>query len=549
LWWLAKRKIIVFSLFCGLWLALAYPPLPFAFLLFTGFLPFFALIEYRYYSGQISTLRLWLTFYLAFLVWNLFTCYWLMLTALSVGDSQEAVLAFSAGLLASVANAFLQTLPLMLYAYLRKRNANRFLALAGFIFFWLSFEYLHFNWDLSWAWITLGHAFTFYPTYIQFIEFTGVLGISFWTLLINALLWLGITRQRKAKAFILAGCLSLIFPLLIAPLIMHPQRKVFQKSGQLKVRIVQPNIDPYEKFNRLSDEAQITSFIEQIQSAPLKGIDLVVLPETALPFYLEEGAALQRSLLWPLLELCAKEGCSILTGAVAVRYFQDCQNIPASARIFKDPSGNSYCFETYNAATALYAGSPGLIYKKAKLVPFTERTPFLEHLSFLKGWEIDLGGAMGSFGYPDSIFSLALHNNVLAAPVICYESQFGDYVRQLFLKGAQLGCIITNDGWFGNSSGYIQHAYLATLRAIENRREFARCANTGMSLFVDNKGYIHQRLGWWEKGILDRTINLYQEKTFYMIYGDYIGRISLVLSILIFVIAMIAPPIRKVSLG
>lgn len=460
-----------------------------------------------------------------------------MFTAFSVGDDQEAILAFMAGLLASVANAFLQTLPLMLYAYLRKRNTNRFWALAGFIFFWLSFEYLHFNWDLSWSWITLGHAFTFYPTYIQFIEFTGVLGISFWVLLVNALLWLGIIRERNVKAFTLAGCFSLIFPLLIAPIIMNPERKVFEKSGELKVRIIQPNIDPYEKFNHLSDEAQINSLVEQIKSAPLNGVKLVVLPETALPFYLEEGYVMHHSLMEPLLELCAKEDCSILTGAVAMRHFQDCGNAPASARTFEDQSGNKYCFETYNAATALYKGSPGLIYKKAKLVPFTERTPFLEQLSFLKGWEIDLGGGMGSFGYPDSIFSLPLHNRVLAAPVICYESQFGDYVRQLFLKGAELGCIITNDGWFGNSSGYIQHAYLSTLRAIENRREFARCANTGMSLFVDSKGNIEQKIGWWKKGILDRTMNLYQERTFYMTYGDYIGRISLGLSIIIFFIS------------
>ncbi|MCS6904988.1 MAG: apolipoprotein N-acyltransferase [Bacteroidia bacterium] len=543
LWWLVNRNIFLFSFLVGTWLAIAYPPFPLAFLIFTGFIPLFALVEYRYYPRQISFRRLWLTFYLTFLFWNFFTCYWLMLTALWVGDLQEAILAFAAGLVANIANALLQTLPLLLYTFVRQSTTSLFASFT-FIFFWLGFEYLHFNWELSWSWLTLGHAFTFYPIYIQFVEFTGVLGVSLLVLLINVLLWQGIVRQRGQQLYWIVAWVLLLVPLVLSPILTNPRRQVFQKVGTIKVRIVQPNIDPYAKFNQLSDEAQVYSFIEQMKSKSLEGVDLVILPETALPFYLEEGYAMQHSLVYPLLELCARQKCSILTGAVALRFYNHCDSIPASAKVYLDASGKKYCYETYNAATTIFAGSPGIIYKKAKLVPFTERTPFLEEIFLLKGWEIDLGGGFGSFGYPDSIFSLALHNGVQVAPVICYESQFGDYVRHLFLKGAQLGCIITNDGWFGNSSGYIQHAYLATLRAIENRREFARCANTGMSLFVDSKGYVYQKLGWWKKGVIDRELNLYQTKTFYMTHGDYIGKYSVIIAIVLLLSVFVRSKLR-----
>ncbi|MCS7085950.1 MAG: apolipoprotein N-acyltransferase, partial [Bacteroidia bacterium] len=122
--------------------------------------------------------------------------------------------------------------------------------------------------------------------------------------------------------------------------------------------------------------------------------------------------------------------------------------------------------------------------------------------------------------------------------------EFGELAASVVQKGAQLLCVITNDGWFGESSGHIQHAHLASLRCIETRRDLARCANTGISLFGDCYGnYFPERLGWWKEGTIDRKLNLYDRQTFFMRYGDWPGRWMLACALLVAFIAVL--PRRK----
>ena len=119
------------------------------------------------------------------------------------------------------------------------------------------------------------------------------------------------------------------------------------------------------------------------------------------------------------------------------------------------------------------------------------------------------------------------------APVICYESIFGEYVTGYVQKGAELIFIITNDGWWKNTPGYKQHMSFARLRAIETRRSIARSANTGISCFINQRGDVSQPTGWWVDAAIKGTINANDEITFYVKYGDYIARISLFVSALL----------------
>jgi apolipoprotein N-acyltransferase len=196
-------------------------------------------------------------------------------------------------------------------------------------------------------------------------------------------------------------------------------------------------------------------------------------------------------------------------------------------------------YSDYCNSAVILGSSKMRTYQKSLLVPMVERVPFLDYLTFLKDKNIDIGGGFGSFGKADSIFNLYTRQDVPIGVMICYESTFPDYVRQYTLKGAQALSIITNDGWWQQSSGYIQHAGLAVLRAIENRREIMRSANTGTSLFVDVYGMRHQDTEWWKEAVIDRKINLYTEKTFYVLHGEYLAIIFLFLTAGIWIYAML----------
>jgi apolipoprotein N-acyltransferase len=201
------------------------------------------------------------------------------------------------------------------------------------------------------------------------------------------------------------------------------------------------------------------------------------------------------------------------------------ERIQASTRTVLEGK-DTISYDIFNGA--IVVNSPvHEVYHKGKLVPFTERAPFL---SLLGEQEIDLGGGVGGFGLPDSTFPLTLHTGVKINPMICYESQFGEYAGGQVRQGAQLSAIISNDVWFGPTSGYIQHAYFSVLRAIETRRDIARSANTGMSLFCTSMGHTSDHLTWWKRGTIDKKLNLYTYQTFYVQYGDFIGRIVLCLS-------------------
>ncbi|MFM7054941.1 MAG: apolipoprotein N-acyltransferase, partial [Bacteroidota bacterium] len=184
-------------------------------------------------------------------------------------------------------------------------------------------------------------------------------------------------------------------------------------------------------------------------------------------------------------------------------------------------------YDSYN--TALNYGCDSTIQKhhKSKLVPGVEKMPFPAVFSHLEALAIDLGGMTGSLGVQDfpSVFTGC--DGLKIAPVICYESIYGDFLSYSVRQGAGLIFIITNDGWWDDTPGYRQHQAYARLRAIEFRRSIARSANTGISCFIDQRGNVHQATSWWVPTAIRQKINYNSELTFYARYGDFLGTLSL----------------------
>jgi apolipoprotein N-acyltransferase len=158
----------------------------------------------------------------------------------------------------------------------------------------------------------------------------------------------------------------------------------------------------------------------------------------------------------------------------------------------------------------------------------------------------DLGGTGSGYGvqHKRQVFTNQVTGTVIA-PVICYESVFGEFVARYVANGADIITIITNDGWWGNSQGYHQHLGFASLRAIETRRSVARAANTGISALINQRGDITGQTEWWEKDTLRGTLTKGTRSTLYVIHGDYLYRLALIYTIIISILTFIAAPIRR----
>jgi len=194
--------------------------------------------------------------------------------------------------------------------------------------------------------------------------------------------------------------------------------------------------------------------------------------------------------------------------------------------------------EFYNAS-CLYNKDTVELYRKCKLVPGVEKMPYPKIFGFLENLAIDLGGTCGSLGIDSKqrAFLATTKQGIIRVGVpICYESIFGELFSQFVKNGAQLMGVITNDAWWGNTSGYKQHFEMSRLRAIETRRYVLRAANTGISGFIDPLGNTSQKTKYNTRTAISQTIYPNNEITFYTKHGDYLARIMLAVAALIVVV-------------
>jgi apolipoprotein N-acyltransferase len=162
------------------------------------------------------------------------------------------------------------------------------------------------------------------------------------------------------------------------------------------------------------------------------------------------------------------------------------------------------------------------------LVVGVENLPYKQILEPILGnLLLDFGGTIMSRATQTNRTVFTTNNNNKIAPIICYESMYGEYINEYVRNGAQFLAIITNDGWWNNSPGHKQLLSYSKIRAIESRRDIARCANTGISAVINKRGDVLETIGYNESGVINSSINLSNQITFYVKYGDYIYRIAL----------------------
>jgi apolipoprotein N-acyltransferase len=516
-----RLKLFLLSLLSALLLTAAWPDWGQTPLLFVAFIPLLWVQHIVSNDNRLRARHLFMYAYITFLIWNIACTWWVW-----YASPEGAMMAF-------LANALLMAFVFLIYHKVKRILPERF-STFSFIFIWISFEFLHLDWDLSWPWLTLGNAFGANPNWIQWYEYTGVFGGSAWVLLVNVLLFELIihrnTLLRPVKLrsiYIGTVCLILLLPILFSFLIYSNFDLQANNCKPIDVVVVQPNIDPYEKFNGHFDE-QLDKMVLLAASKTDAATDYVVLPETAIPRTMEEYDLRHSPSIIRFAQFSDSfPKLQFITGATTIKTYASGQKPSSTARTDKQ-SGIKY--DVCNSAIVLNASRNFPIYHKSKLVPGVEKMPFPWLLGFLEDYAINMGGSTGSLGM-QSERTVFKSENGKVAPVICYESIYGEYVGEYIHNGADYIFIITNDGWWQNTPGYRQHLLYGRLRTIETRKSIARSANTGISCFINQLGEIEQPQAWWTESAIRQKMYSKTGQTFYTRHGDYIARAFLWISL------------------
>jgi len=464
----------------------------------------------KYFQDFFSKKRIsiWLFWAFFLFAWNVMATWWVRITG--------------ALWVISTANTLVMLVPVGIWLVLRKKIASKYESLF-FVFLWLSFEFLHHRWQLTWVWLTLGNLFLYQNSWVQWYEYTGVLGGSLWILLTNILIFRFF--QNKNIANFVSVSFAVFLPIMISYAILWQYKP--EPKGTLEVLLVQPNINPFtEKF---SDTPHFIPFKEQTKilldlskQFITAQTDLIVFPETAFDENFDERIVPKYENIKRLDSFQKKYAVPVIFGA-STRTFTATKTAPTSQY-----AENVHAFyEDFNAAY-LKKGDTLQFYKKIILVPGVETIPFPKYTIFLKDFISDIGASffLLGVGKEQTIFHV---KNARIAPIICYESMYGEFVGEFVKKGANLLCTLTNDGWLGDTDWQQHHLYLGALRSIETRREMLHCSNMGASAVISAKGEILKEIPYNQRTALrfERVI-LQNEITFYTLYGDYIGRTALI---------------------
>jgi len=513
-----KFHLLLLALASGLLLSLAWPANGFPGLLFVALIPLLFIEDHvsahrdRFHSFSVLGYA-----YLTFFIFNLLTTWWIKNSTL-FGATMAVTL-----------NAFFMALTMHIY-HLSKRivyGPGRGHLLL--VFYWITWEYLHLDWDLSWSWLNLGNGFASAPKWVQWYEFTGAFGGTAWVLLVNILIY-KVIRELRYREFgprqpWILGSLAVLLIGLPLAWSYHRYHTWEERGSPVEVVVSQPNIDPYtEQYDISVDEAVFRNLrlADQVMDST---VDYLVCPESTLQENIWEGQieqTLSARLIRSYMEV--HPGLRVVVGASTFKRYLDGEALSHTVRWHK---GQQFWYDAFNTALYFEQGREVETYHKSVLVPGVEKMPFRKYLSFMEKFAIDLGGTVGSIA-PDPVRKVVrpLDGSPAIATAICYESAYGEFFSRFVRNGAALVFIITNDGWWGDTPGHRQHLAFASLRAIENRRCIARSANTGISAFINQRGEILQATRYWEPAVIRGTMHASDRKTYYSVQGDYIARVS-----------------------
>jgi apolipoprotein N-acyltransferase len=480
----------------ALLMSLAYPPLPFGFVIYFALVPLIFALEDKGLSDAFKI------GYLFGLVSNSLLLFWIGWATVPGAIAALVLLCLYTALLT------------WFYALVQKRWGKGSLFFLPFL--WVAMEYMRSLTEISFPWLNLAYTQTYYLNLIQYASFTGNYAVSFWIVCLNLIIYLIIKHKKRIGLAISIFAILIILPYIYGWHEFRVTRSVISETiekDNVKIALLQGNIEPKVKWDQRFLDYNIQTFIDMSKEAAKEDVDLILWPETAAPCYLASESLYMDK----------------------VQKTTDSLNIPLLV------GTNDYEFT--KEARVLYYNSVFLfkpkgrypeIYNKIHLVPFSEKIPYDEKLHISD--KVQLGQSDFSSGKSLTIFHIPKGR---FATLICFESVYPALVRSFVKSGADFLLNITNDGWFGKTHGPFQHAQIAVFRAIENRISIARCANTGVSMFIDPFGRVSGATKIFVRTTVIDQIPLKLKDTFYTKHGDWFAQGCLLVSFFLILASVI----------
>jgi apolipoprotein N-acyltransferase len=530
-----KYKLVTLSVTGGFLSGLAWAEWCSGLILLIAFVPFFMIENWLFENPRKFTRNAFIIYIMPGLV---------IFSMMGMGWMKEASLTGAVCVILGLALLMAIT---MWLAHRVRVKAGSIAGCAAMIAFWLTYEFLSLNINIISPWINLGNGLAKDIMFIQWYEVTGTAGGSLWILLSNLLLTSYIVNRLAGKNR--SRVLFLIWlAIVLIPSIVSVNRYFTIKPSGItpsEVTIIQPNTDPYTQKFVIPFEDQLKRVIAMAGTSADKNTDWIITPETTVDDPVNLDNLPEDRYIIMIKKLAATyPGAAVVTGLVSYKVYPGQASPPTRSARLTDSSGVYY--DHFNSAFKIDTGRIIEVYHKSKLVPGVEMQFSNGPGRLITRILPYLGGTKWGYGMQDE--RTCFHHNSLPmkiAPIICYESVFGSYVTGYVKNGAEALFIITNDGWWKNTNGYKHHLYYASLRAIETRRPVARAANTGISCLIDIRGRRTAESEWWTPAIVKGEIIPDTRITPYVKYGDYLLKISVVVSIIIILAVYVLKPARK----
>jgi len=371
-------------------------------------------------------------------------------------------------------------------------------ALCASPFLWVAGEWLRGHLFGGFPWGLIGYTQYQRLPVIQIAELGGVYAVSFVILVANAAIagclmfaWRPAVGGVAIAGAVVGATLAFGVWRLAEP----------APPGEVTVAVMQPSIEQPLKFDPAFAPTTLAIYLTLTSRAGAEHPDLIVWPETAAPSPLRRDPDLLRT----LGALSGSLHAPLLVGSIDV----DASTPP----------------RVHNSAFLLTERGIVGRYDKIQLVPFGEYVPLSGLIGFVRSWaefiaELEPGSTASVFSGPPAPFGV----------VICYEGIFPELVREFVKGGARLIVNMTNDAWFGRTSGPWQHLAMYPFRAVEHRVAVVRAANTGISAFIAPSGKIFRRVPLYERTVAAERVPLRTRTTLYTRLGDWLAYLALAVS-------------------